>query len=77
MIGNVWEITSDCFVLNLGGIPRDGSPRAVEAPSRAAGARVAFDIFTYWGRVGHRSLYDTVGNPRFSYEGFRVARTLE
>lgn len=78
MIGNIWEVTADCWVPTLEGIPRDGSPRTQPDCKSGRPARgSAFDIFVFWGRVGYRSLYDTEGNPRFSYEGFRVARSLD
>jgi sulfatase modifying factor 1 len=94
MMGNVWEVTQDCMQNDLIDIPRDGTPRTTGDcaihPTRGG----AFDVFTYWDRVGYRSAYDTPANkayqsvlatetiggkgePRFSYEGFRVARTLE
>jgi formylglycine-generating enzyme required for sulfatase activity len=101
MVGNVWQVTEDCFEYTIDNIPRDGSPR-VSDPSkvRDKSFRISdptvgpydrcdlhtarggsFDIFPYAVRSGYRSRFEIwradSGAGRFSYEGFRVARSLD
>lgn len=77
MIGNVWEVTEDCFAYDLEDIPRDGTPRIADVCIHHPVRGGSFDIFPWFVRSGYRSRYDIPGNPRFSYEGFRVARTID
>jgi formylglycine-generating enzyme required for sulfatase activity len=88
LVGNVWEVTEDCFEPTLERIGRDGKARINEPfaqPSDTCEERTSrggsFDLFPWFIRVGYRSrfqiFYEASGYIRLSMEGFRVARSLK
>ena len=74
--GNVMERVEDCWHDSYGGAPEDGS-----AWTRGGNcdARVLRGGSWYYGLRFLRSAnrYDLSAGKRFSYAGFRVARTLD
>lgn len=73
LIGNVWEITADCYG-SLADVPRDGAPAMKSECTDFVSRGGSWDIFPYATRSGYRSRFDP--KSRFSYHGFRVAVTL-
>ncbi len=76
LLGNVWEVTDDCFIYDLKSTPLDGTSVRKRDCIQMAVRGGAYDIFPWFTRSGYRSRFVLMGNPRYNYEGFRVARDL-
>jgi len=74
MLGNVWQWTADCWNGNYAGAPRDGSAWTTGECGRRVVRGGSWYDFPGLVRGGYRLWVFTGG--RFTFFGFRVARTL-
>ena len=75
MLGNVWELTEDCWNDSYQGAPSDGSTWAKgDCGRRVLRGGSWMDFFPVIVRSAYRNTYVT--EVRDNFTGFRPARTL-
>jgi len=75
MLGNVWQLTDDCWHPNYFGAPGDGSSWSTNGECSARAIRGASWINDP-SQLRSTTRNHTVNNARISVQGFRVAKTL-
>lgn len=76
MLGNVWEVTADCWSGSYADAPADGSPRTSGDCGMRAARKASFgNGRPYLFRAAHR--FSEPAGAKRNHSGFRVALSLE